>query len=432
MAELGRETTQLLQRLVRFNTVNPPGNERAAQEFLAGYLQDAGFECKLLARDPERPNLVARLRGRSDGPVLGYLGHVDTVLADPREWQRDPWSGEVVDGFLWGRGALDMKSQVASEAAAGAELARSGWRPEAGDLLLLFVADEEAGGEWGAAWLVAEHPDEARCDYLLNEGGGEVFEYQGRRHFGVSVAEKGVFRFTVETDGVAGHASTPGLGDNALLKMAPLLERLRTQPGLDPPQEAIAMLRALGEDGDDPAGAAERMRAADPRLAVLVDAMLRVTLVPTRISASEKVNVIPSRARLLVDCRTPPGLGEAEVRGRISEVLGENGYRVEFSSDGVVGNRSPAESPLMDAIVEWIGREEPEAAVVPTMLPAFTDSRWFRDAFPDCVAYGFYPQRHMTLFESFALVHAPDERIDVRDLDVSARFFRDLPDMLLR
>ena len=126
--DLQREATDLLARLIRFKTVNPPGDEREAQEFLAGYLGDAGLECELLAADDARPNLIARLRGDSPGPTLCLLGHVDTVLADPSAWTHDPWSGEVVDGFVWGRGALDMKGQVAAEVAAAAALARGGWR----------------------------------------------------------------------------------------------------------------------------------------------------------------------------------------------------------------------------------------------------------------------------------------------------------------
>ena len=174
--DLQNETTDLLRELVRFNTVNPPGNERPAIEFLAGYLKDAGFETELLADDEDRPNLVADL---GDGaPTLCYLGHVDTVLADPSEWTHGPWSGDVADGFLWGRGALDMKSQVAAEAVAGATLARGGWRPRNGALKLVFVSDEETGGDVGAHWLTSQHPERTRCDMLLNEGAGDVFELE--------------------------------------------------------------------------------------------------------------------------------------------------------------------------------------------------------------------------------------------------------------
>jgi len=422
------EATSLLQRLIRFNTVNPPGNERPAQEHLAALLTQAGLECELLGRTPERPNLVARLRGEREGPTLCLLSHVDTVLATPSEWTHDPWSGDLADGFVWGRGALDMKSQTAAEVAAAAALARSGWRPARGELLVVCVVDEETGGSEGAMWLTATHPERVRCDMLVNEGGGGVFEYGGRRLYGVCCAEKGVFRFRVITDGVAGHASMPRLGDNALLKMAPLLERLGSrQPSFDLTDPPRAFLEALDEpvDADDVGATLERVRQRDPMLAVLLEPMLGVSLAPTRISASEKINVIPSHAELLIDCRVPPGLGQEEALLRIHEVLGEDGYRLEFTEQ-VVGNSSPVRSELMDHIEAWVAEHDPQATCVPTVLPGFTDSRTFRDAFPDCVAYGFFPHREMTLYEAAPLVHSADERIDVRDLAFATSFYSDL------
>ena len=431
------ETTEVLQRLVRFNTVNPPGNERPAIEYLSSYLEQAGFATELLGASDERPNLVATLAGVQDGPALCYLGHVDTVLADASEWRHDPWSGELADGFLWGRGALDMKSQVAAEVAAAASLARSGWRPAHGELLIVAVVDEETGGSLGAEWITKTHPEKVRCDLLVNEGGGEVFEYAGRRYYGVCCAEKGVFRFTVSTDGVAGHASMPGMGDNALLKMAPLLERFAArQPSYRLTGEPRAFLRGIGEDPDDPQAAVAHLRAADPRLAIMFEPMLGVTFTPTRISASEKINVIPSRAELRVDCRVPPGLGEQEVREGIAEVLGEESldpnppWRLEFT-ERVVGNRSPVESQLMDTIGSWIAQHDPGAELVPVILPGFTDSRHFRVAFPECVAYGFFPHREQSLLETAPLIHAADERIDVRDLALATELFRDLAASLL-
>jgi acetylornithine deacetylase/succinyl-diaminopimelate desuccinylase-like protein len=349
------EATELLRRLIRFDTVNPPGNERAAQEYLRDYLTEAGFECELLGAEPERPNLVARLRAggsptasgpdsrsdsrsdsdgsdsdgadfdsANDGPTLCYLSHVDTVLANADEWSaHGPWSGDLAEGFVWGRGALDMKSQTAAEIAAAAGLARSGWRPAKGELLIVVVVDEETGGELGAQWITKEHPEKVRCDLLVNEGGGAVFEYGGRRHYGVCCAEKGVFRFTVTTAGVAGHASMPKIGENALLKMAPVLERLAArQPAYELTAEPQAFLRALGEDPNDPARAVANLGAADERLVTMFEPMLGVTFTPTRIRASEKINVIPSSAELKVDCRVPPGLGEEQVRRGIAEVLG--------------------------------------------------------------------------------------------------------------
>jgi acetylornithine deacetylase/succinyl-diaminopimelate desuccinylase-like protein len=432
--ELQQAATELLQQLIRFDTVNPPGDERAAQEHLATHLAAAGFDCELIGATPERPNLVARLRGPQDGPTLCFLGHVDTVLAHPEEWTHGPWSGDVADGFLWGRGALDMKSQVAAEIAAAVSLAREGWRPARGELLVVAVVDEETGGALGAQWITETHPDKVRCDYLLNEGGGAVFEYGGRRRYGVCCAEKGVFRFTIATDGVAGHASMPKMGDNALLKLAPLLERLGArQPSYALTAEPAAFLRGLGEDANDPAAAIARLQAADPRLVTMFEPMLGVTFTPTRVSASEKINVIPSRAELKVDCRVPPGLGEDEVRRAIEEVLGpsdENGFRIAFD-ERVVGNRSPLDSPLRETIDAWIAANDPGAETVPVILPGFTDSRHFRTAFPDCVAYGFFPHKHQTLFEAAPLVHGADERIDVRDLGYATRFFADAARRLL-
>ncbi|HUZ28521.1 MAG TPA: M20/M25/M40 family metallo-hydrolase [Solirubrobacteraceae bacterium] len=431
--ELEQETTEVLQRLVRFNTVNPPGNEQPAMEFLAGYLADAGFETELLTPVEGRPNLVADLHGTGDGPTLCFLGHVDTVLADASEWTHDPWSGDVADGFLWGRGALDMKSQVAAEAVAGAALARSGWRPAHGHLKLVFVVDEETGGELGAQWLTANHPDRVRCDMLLNEGGGLGFDFEGRRHYGVCCGEKGVFRFTLTARGVAGHASLPRTGDNALVKLGPVLERLaRAEPSFELTEPVEILLDRLGADPQDPAGALARIAGSEPALVIVAEPMMGVTLSPTMVHASDKVNVIPSRAELKVDCRVPPGLGEDAARRRIQQVLGAVGDELELEfTETVVGNQSPAATPLMDAIERWVVLAHPGTDTVPVLLPGFSDSRWFRDAFPDCAAYGFFPQRYMTLFDAAPLVHSADERIDVRDLGFASGFYADVARDLL-
>jgi acetylornithine deacetylase/succinyl-diaminopimelate desuccinylase-like protein len=428
---LEQETAELLARLIQFKTVNPPGAERECQEWLAHHLRDAGFEVELAGGDPERPNLVASLKGDEPGPVLGYLSHVDTVLADPEDWSHDPWCGEVHDGYLWGRGAIDMKSQTAAEVVAATRLARSGWRPPKGELKVITVVDEETGGRWGAQWLTEQRPDLARVDWVVNEGAGSVMPYGDRRLYGVCCAEKGTFRFRVRARGVAGHASVPGTGDNALLKLAPVITRIgERQPEFDVVQEPRALLEALGEDPDDPAAAVAGVRAVEPRLALMVEPILRVTAAPTRVFASEKINVIPAKAELLVDCRVPPGMdGEATMR-RVRDLVGDDGLEVEFLEQ-VVGNRSPIDSPLMSAIRDWVAESDPGAEAVPTVLPAFTDSRWFRAAFPDCVAYGFFPQRHQTLYETWPLLHSNDERIDVRDLGFAAHFFADLPRRLL-
>jgi acetylornithine deacetylase/succinyl-diaminopimelate desuccinylase-like protein len=417
---------ELLRQLIRHRTVNPPGDERVLQEELAAILRGAGFEVELRGRTPERPNLVARLRGAADGPVLGLLSHVDTVLADPAEWQRDPWSGDLVDGEVWGRGAQDMKSQTAAEVAAALDLAESGWRPARGDLLVIVVVDEETGGEDGAIWLTENHPELVRCDYLLNEGAGTVIPHGDERLYGVCTAEKGVFRFSLTTRGAAGHASMPNVADNALPKLVPLLDALATRrPQEDLTEAPRALLGALGVDS------VEALRAVNPALAAFAEPMASVTFAPTIISAGTKINVIPSAATLKVDCRVPPGHGRETAERRLLEVLGgADGFELTWLEE-VVGNGSPTESPLMDAIRTWIGAEDAGARVVPTMLPAYTDSRAFRDAFPECVAYGFFPQREMTLGQMWPLVHGKDERIAAADVGFAARAYRAIAEELL-
>jgi acetylornithine deacetylase/succinyl-diaminopimelate desuccinylase-like protein len=289
------------------------------------------------------------------------------------------------------------------------------------------VVDEESGGTEGAVWLTENHPGKVRCDELLNEGGGTVIPFEGRHVYGVSVAEKGVHRFTLTTDGVAGHASFPRIGDNALLKLAPLLDAMRDRrPGFDVTEAPRLLFERLGIPLDgDPGRALAALQDRDPALAAMVEPMLSITLAPTQASGSAQINVIPARATINVDCRTPPGMGAEETLVRVREVLGDGGYRLEFF-DEVVGNASPAAGELMDAIAGWVKRQDAGADVVPVMLPAYTDSRTFRAAFPDCVAYGFFPQREMTLYESWPLVHGKDERIHVQDVGFAATFYRDI------
>jgi acetylornithine deacetylase/succinyl-diaminopimelate desuccinylase-like protein len=430
---LERSATELLQQLIRFDTVNPPGNEQALQNFLQDKLEAAGFDCVQLAAVDGRPNLVARLPGRSDGPRLCYLSHADTVLANPEDWTVDPWSGELRDGCVWGRGALDMKDQVACEAAAAIALAEDGWRPESGELMVVATADEEAGGLVGAKWLCQEHPDVVRCDYVVNEGGGQLLTANDTRLYGVCVAEKGVFRFTITAHGRAGHASLPRVGDNALVKLAPLIAALGAaghgELSLEP--EAAATIAGLGIDADgDPQKALAELEAIDPRLMVMIEPLMGVTFSPTMVRASEKVNVIPGRASLTVDCRVPAGVGQDAVRQALAGILENGDWTLEFNNQ-VMGNRSPAESPLMDFIRDFIEREDPGAVVAASGLPGFTDSRWFRETFPGCVAYGFMPAREFDLFEAAPLVHGADERVPVADLGMAARFFAELAPAIL-
>jgi acetylornithine deacetylase/succinyl-diaminopimelate desuccinylase-like protein len=296
----------------------------------------------------------------------------------------------------------------------------------------VVTADEEAGAEHGAKWLCEQQPDKVRCDMVVNEGAGEVFEYDGRRIYGVCVAEKGVFRFSLSTHGRAGHASIPRIGDNALTKMAGVLDALRDPvPAYELSPEPESFLHAMGVDTSDLDSAVKQVAETDARVAVLLEPMLGVTLAPTMIRASEKINVIPARAVLGVDCRVPPEQGEEQALQRIHQVLGEDGLDVDFA-ETVTGNRSPIDTPLMDRIRAFVEREDPGAEVSPVVLPGFSDSRWFRDAFPDCTAYGFFPQMSMDLFESMPLIHGADERIPVADLGLAASFYADLAQEVLR
>ncbi len=245
---VGPRAVELLQRLIRFNTVNPPGNEGEAQRFLSGALSAAGWECEILARKPDRPNLVARLRGAEEGPGLALICHVDTVPADPGEWTRDPWGGELVDGYVWGRGALDMKDQVASETAACLALAEAGM--EAGPRRSAARCQRRRGDRRPQRGEVAVRASTRRrfaATWSSTRAPGSWSASASKRFYTLAVGEKGVFRFHLRTRGVAGHASLPGVGDNALLKLGPLLESLRRQPPRETtPDTELFLERLLG------------------------------------------------------------------------------------------------------------------------------------------------------------------------------------------
>jgi acetylornithine deacetylase/succinyl-diaminopimelate desuccinylase-like protein len=371
---------------------------------------------------PERANLVARLPGTGGGPSLLLLSHTDTVVADPAEWQVDPWSGEVRDGELWGRGALDMKGQVAAEAVVLASLAREGFEP-AGDLVFAACADEEVGQGFGLPWLCAEHPDTVRTDFALNEGAGERMELFGRPFYLCSSAEKMSSPFRVRVHGRAGHASMPAIADNALVKAAPLIERLAAyEPELRLGPETTAMVEAMTGRDLDASQALALARDEDPAAAELLEPLLAFTLSPTMISASERRNVIPSVCDVTVDCRLLPGQTQAEVEPILREVLGEGDYELEWI-EARGGTRSELGTPLWDAVESFVAQSEPEAAVLPVCVAGFTDSHWLREAF-GTVAYGFFPSRAMDAGLAARLIHSADERAAIDDLELGVECFR--------
>jgi acetylornithine deacetylase/succinyl-diaminopimelate desuccinylase-like protein len=418
------EVTDLLQRLIRVDTTNPPGNETAAAELLRDYLEANGVACELIAKVPARANLVARIPG-GDGPTLLLLSHTDVVLADPAEWSIPPFSGELRNGEVWGRGALDMKGQVAASAVAIASLAREGFRPN-GDLIFAATADEEVGDDFGLSWLCREHPDAVRCDFAINEGGGDrLVLADGTAIYECTTAEKKTAPFRIHVRGRSGHASMPGIADNALVKAARLIERLagfKPEPQLGPELEGF--LRAVLGEVPPAIEAVERTRALTAPGADFVEALLGATFSPTIISASSKRNVIPALSTIEVDCRLLPGQHPEHVEPMIRAVLGGDvDYELEWlGPEG--GTRSPLDTPLWRALEEWVANVEPDARAAPLCGPGFTDSHWLREAF-GTVVYGFFPVTGELPPEvSSLLVHSADERVPVSDLELGVDWLR--------
>jgi acetylornithine deacetylase/succinyl-diaminopimelate desuccinylase-like protein len=419
-ADVRTETSRLLAELIRIDTSNPPGNETAAAEHLAAYLAASGVESEIVGREPGRGSLVARIPGTGDGPSLMLLGHTDVVGAEADEWSVPPFSGLERDGFVWGRGALDMKGQVAAEAVAVAMLAREGWRG-AGDLILCAVADEEVGNGWGLSWLVEEHPDLVRAEYVVNEGGGERIEHRGSVAYTIGVGEKRCAGFAITVRGKSGHASTPSAADNALVKLGPVIDRIERMPRPAAHLAALgAFLTAVGEDGADPDELVARCRTENRLLAAAVEPMLGATIAPTQSEASTALNIIPGRARLVCDCRILPEMTPAAIEQAVRAALAGIEFEFEFV-ENVGGTLSPGGTPLYQALESFLPEVEPGATLAPMVNSGFTDSHFMREAFGS-VAYGFMPMRMDPLLAG-SLVHSADERVPIDDLELGVRCF---------
>ena len=420
---LGAEVTDLLSRLIQVDTTNPPGNETAAAELLRAYLEANGVVCELHARVPERANLVARIPGSGEGSSLLFLGHTDVVLADASEWSVPPFSGEVRNGEIWGRGALDMKGHVAANAVAIASLAREGFEPS-GDLIFAATADEEVGDDFGLSWLCSEHPESVRSDYAVNEGGGDRLTVGSDVFWVVATAEKLTAPFTIRVHGRSGHASMPGIADNALVKAAKLVERIaayRPEPQIQ--QEVEVFLQAVLGEVPSPETAVARTRERDRTVAEQIEPLLTPTFAPTMISASRKRNVIPALCEIVVDCRLLPGQTPEEIEPIVRGVLGSDiEYDLEFlKAEG--GTRSALDTPLWAAVQSFVAELEPAAQPVPVICAGFTDSHWLREAF-GTVVYGFFPYRSMTPELAAMLIHSADERVPVSDLELGVDWLR--------
>jgi acetylornithine deacetylase/succinyl-diaminopimelate desuccinylase-like protein len=414
------DVAALLQELIRLDTTNPPGNETLAVELLRDYLHAHGVECSLYSRVPERANLVARVRGRGDGPSLALLSHTDVVLADAREWARDPFGGELGDGEVWGRGALDMKGEVAASAVAIATLSREGWQGS-GDLIFVAAADEEVGKGFGLEWLVEAHPDAVRADFSVNEGGGDRVELGGRVLYLCATAEKMSSPFLLRVHGRSGHASMPSIADNALVKAARHVARLgefTAEPVMI--AEVAGLLTALLGSVPPAAQALADARAVAPLAGELIEPLLGMTVSPTKAHASDKRNVIPAVCEITVDVRLLPGQTPADAETELRRWLGPGDYElVNLEAQG--GTRSPSGGPLWDAVSSFVEAEEPGAVAAPICVAGFTDSHWLRQAF-GTVAYGFFPARALAAETAARLIHSADERVPVSDLELGVRF----------
>jgi acetylornithine deacetylase/succinyl-diaminopimelate desuccinylase-like protein len=432
---LHEEVVRVARDLVRIDTSNAParllgrrpGNETAAAAYLRDYLEGAGVSCELVAREEHRANLVARLPGTGEAPSLAFVGHTDVVPVDARDWTHPPFAGVIDDdGYLHGRGTVDMKGEVAARAVALADLARSGFRPR-GDLWLLAVADEEDGmADVGMRWLLEHRPD-IRPALAINEGGGELLPLaDGRTLVTVGIGEKGTLPVRVTAVGEAGHASMPNAGDNAVPLLGELLRRVgrgMPDPGGSPWVDAA--LAALGVPDLDAA------TALHPSLGELLPAMIGTTMAPTLLEGSTKRNVMPARASVELDCRILPGTTRGHVEATVRARLG-NGIAYELSWPEVMveGSASDPSSSLMSAIEEfWAGRS-PDVTVLPLLDSGFTDSVYLRAA-AGTTAYGFSPYLHTPPDVLTAGYHNANERIHVDDLLLAVEFHIELAKRLL-
>lgn len=412
-----QEVVELTRALVRIDTSNPPGNETPAARLLFDYLSAAGAECELAGPDPERLNLIARVRGSGEGPSLLLMGHTDVVPAPAGNWSFDPFEATVRDGRMYGRGVADMKGELAARAVAVARLARSGAVP-AGDVVLIAESDEERNvSDCGMPWLVRERPD-LRCDLALNEGGGELLELPGgRRVVTIGIGEKLVTSVRLRVSGAGGHASLPAVVDNPLPRAAAIVTRLCEHQF--PVRVVPAVERALGELGapsPEDASFAEWAAEQHPLLGGLLPAMVRATITPTGLEAGEPPNVVPPHADVICDCRLLPGSSEDNLRALLREALGdEPGCEIEVLEPLAGGTESTTETPLYDACVDYVRARLPGAEVLPIIGAGFSDSYWVRRGW-GTVAYGFAPvfsTDPVTYHDGF---HAADECLDVADL----------------
>jgi len=427
--EIKEEVVELLRDLIRIDTTNPPGNETLAAEFLAKKLSEDGLECEVLESSEGRGNIVTRIKGQKKEPRLLLLSHLDVVPATAREWSVNPFEGIVKDGFVWGRGALDCKDLVAIEAMVMRLLARNGFKPKA-DVVFAATADEEKGGKAGLGWLVENCLEKIRAEYVINEGGGFSIPISGKHVFTVQTAEKGVVWMKIRAGGSPGHGSVPGVGDNAVLRMAEVVRRLgkhRSRIKVVPTvkkfvqgisKERGAATSVLAKLLTNPITAdrvLDQMARKEKGMAEFLRAMLRTTMTPTMIRGGTKENIIPSECEGVVDCRILPGQTVETLLQEVRDVLkGIDKLKFEFIQADEP-SESPLNTPLYVQIEETLKEFVPDCTVVPFMMTGGTDSRYLRRM--GAVCYGFRPfKTDIPLNDLLKMAHGIDERVSIENL----------------
>ena len=429
------EVTSVLQQLIRNACVNDgsaeSGEEVRSVEFLHGYLEGSGVEIETYEPTPNRSSLVARIEGSdTKAPSLLLMGHTDVVPANPDGWRRDPFAAELVDGEVWGRGAIDMLNLTASMAVAVKGLAQSGFRPR-GTLTYLAVADEEALGAHGAGWLTDNQRDAVDADYVITESGGIPMPTAGGIKLPVIVGEKGSYWCRLTIKGTPGHASQPFRTDNALVKAAEIVRRIdqyrpqtqihdiwrRFVEGMEFPPE-------LSEPLLDPNGLWDLCDALPMvGLARQAHACTHTTFAPTIVEGGTKTNVIPDRVELEIDIRTLPGQTGAEVREMLDEILGDLADSVEITVPADdPSSASPIDTPLWHSLQRVSDKLAAGAVNIPFLTVGATDARFFRRI--GATAYGFGLFSSRLTFEDFAtMFHGDDERVDQESLRLSTELW---------
>jgi acetylornithine deacetylase/succinyl-diaminopimelate desuccinylase-like protein len=414
---LGDEAVKIAAEYLRIDTTNPPGNEAPAAAFLAGILEEAGVTSTVLESAPGRASLVARLPGRT-GRGLALLHHLDVVPAEASEWSVDPFGAEIRDGYLWGRGAIDMKGMGVMELMAALALARERV-PLERDVVFVAVADEEAGGLMGAAWLTKEHPELVACTDVINEGGYGLSETTPPL-MACALSEKALLWVRLSARGTPGHGSMPP-DDQAVGKLLAALGDLAAHP---PPMHISPLVertfRAMAAEAS-PARrrAIEAMLSPQARrlLPVLARrmprhqrALLGDTITVTKVAAGYKENVVPGAASATLDCRLLPETDPDQFFAALAARVAGHGVEAEVAfADGPHGT---SEGPLLPVLREVCDGAFPETAFAPVLCPAFTDSRYFRQLGAD--AYGLVPV--MLSNAEVATFHGIDERIPLDGL----------------